>query len=155
MAESPDPLGKRALFWAPAERVEDGPRRSATSQIRGKHALDSSADSVPVATEAVAARGPRSGAAGDVTTHEGRRPRPGGGPAGSVLSAIRTGGFIGPVTLDCSACGSRTDVDVFEFLMLHLPVWFWRPGRGYARLMTCPACRRRAWISASISAWSR
>ena len=35
----PDPLGKRALFWAPAERDEGGPRRAAERDAPGKHAL--------------------------------------------------------------------------------------------------------------------
>src|ERR1700681_2955899 len=39
MTDSPDPLGKRALFWAPAERDEGGPRRSAERDAPGRHAL--------------------------------------------------------------------------------------------------------------------
>jgi hypothetical protein len=59
---------------------------------------------------------------------------------------------LGAITLDCSACGARSDVPLFEFAMLHMPLWLWRPGRGYTRLMTCPACRKRTWISASLTA---
>jgi len=43
---------------------------------------------------------------------------------------------------------------VAQFMALHLPFWLWRPGRGYARLMTCPACRRRSWLSASWRPWN-
>src|SRR3984957_9952005 len=39
MSDSPDPLGKRALFWAPAERDEGGPRRASERDAPGKHAL--------------------------------------------------------------------------------------------------------------------
>lgn len=117
MRDAPDPLGKRALFWAPAEREEDSPG-PAPAEIRGRHALFSAADAPPSASR----RG--------------------------------IGGIVGPIALDCSSCGSWTEVDVAEYLRLHLPLWFWRPGKGYTRLMTCPACRKRTWVSASLPAWS-
>jgi hypothetical protein len=106
MPGSTDPLGRRALFWAPAEHGEDGARPVASEELRGRHALFS----IP---EERARRGLQ-------------------------------------ILLDCSRCGTRTPVDVFEYLLLHLPVFVWRPGRGYTRLMTCPACRKRTWISASL-----
>ncbi len=140
MSDSRDPLGKRALFWAPAERVEDDPRRPPAPSVRGKHALFSAADSVDNAS----ARQPEFARTARSTPDSFRdqaSPRPVRGPAR----------ILGPVTVDCSACGSRTDVDLFEYLLLHLPWWLWRPGRGFTRLMTCPACRRRTWISASLS----
>jgi hypothetical protein len=62
-------------------------------------------------------------------------------------------GMLGPVVLRCSSCGARSEVDVVEYLVLHLPVWLWRPGRGFTRFMTCPACRRRTWVSAAWSPW--
>ncbi len=40
---------------------------------------------------------------------------------------------------------------MLDYLVLHLPLWLWRPGRGYTRLMRCPACSRRTWLSASWS----
>jgi hypothetical protein len=135
VTDSPDPLGKRALFWAPAERDEDGPRSSAECDAPGKHALFSE--------EA------RSGAA-----LHGASSRPAPRRPGRVLGA-GLGGFLGPITVDCSACGSRTEIRVAEFAVLHLPIWLWRPGRGYTRFMTCPACRRRTWVSASWASWSR
>jgi hypothetical protein len=58
----------------------------------------------------------------------------------------------GPISLSCSKCGTHSDVDVLKYLVLHLPYWVWRPGRGYTNLMKCPACGRRAWVSAT---WSR
>ena len=58
----------------------------------------------------------------------------------------------GPISLSCSKCGTHTDVDILKYLVLHLPWWFWRPGRGYTSLMKCPACGQRAWVSAS---WQR
>jgi hypothetical protein len=55
----------------------------------------------------------------------------------------------GPISLSCSKCGTHTDVDVLKYLVLHMPFWFWRPGRGYTSLMKCPACGKRAWVSTS------
>jgi hypothetical protein len=55
----------------------------------------------------------------------------------------------GPISLSCSKCGTHTDVDILRYLVLHLPWWLWRPGRGYTSLMKCPACGQRAWVSAS------
>ena len=64
-------------------------------------------------------------------------------------------GILSSITVDCATCGARSEVHVSEFLMLHLPIWLWRPGRGYTRFMTCPACRRRTWVSASWTPWVR
>lgn len=170
MPDSPDPLGKRALFWAPAERVEDGPRRPSAAHVRGKHALYSAADAAvgaerisQTASGSRAERdGPVGGAVPPATASASgvRRTREDvvdwrdalGVAAAPARRALR---LVGAVTLECSSCRAVTDVDVFEYLMLHLPVWLWRPGKGYTRLMTCPVCRRRTWISASLRAWGR
>ncbi len=58
----------------------------------------------------------------------------------------------GPISLSCSKCGTHTGVDILRYVVLHFPLWFWRPGRGYTSLMKCPACGKRAWVSAS---WKR
>jgi len=162
MTTSPDPLGKRALFWAPAERDELGPRHAAERDVPGKHALFSDearagavAPGAPGRT--TAGRPPRarvtSGAASRATA-----------PLGGGASARTAGGravpgsgrpVLGPIAVDCSTCGERSEIKVAEFVVLHLPVWLWRPGRGYTRFMTCPACRRRTWVSASWAAWTR
>ncbi len=63
--------------------------------------------------------------------------------------------MFGSLVLQCSSCRVRSHVDLLEFLVLHLPLWMWRPGRGYTQFMTCPACRRRTWLSASWTSWSR
>lgn len=137
MNDAPDPLGKRALFWAPAERDEDGPRRPEECDVPGKHALFS---------DEARTGGP------------GVHPAPAlGGPAGTARAVMGAGlgGLFGPVAVECSACGARTEIRVAEFALLHLPLWLWRPGRGYTRFMTCPACRRRTWVSASWASWTR
>jgi len=55
----------------------------------------------------------------------------------------------GPIGLSCSKCGTHSDVAIVKYLLLHLPYWVWRPGRGYTSLMKCPACGKRTWVSAS------
>jgi hypothetical protein len=138
MTDSPDPLGKRALFWAPAERDESGPRRAAERDVPGKHALfsdearASAAQARPVASLERVAKVP----------HHDRR-----------FGAGR--GLVSPIGVDCSACGVRSEIHLAEFVVLHLPIWLWRPGRGYTRFMTCPSCRRRTWVSASWAPWAR
>jgi len=154
MPESADPLGKRALFWAPAQRDEDDPLRPGQAKDRGKHSLFSAADSLAVVPDPPGETPRNANRTGQLRVSGSRRPsevssRP------AWFAPHRAGRFIGPVSLDCSSCRARSEVDVFEYLLLHLPVWLWRPGKGYTRLMTCPACRRRTWISASLSAWSR
>jgi len=138
MTDAPDPLGKRALFWAPAERDEGGPRRPAERDVPGKHALFSD--------EARA-------------TVKGIRPviRPEGAAAPSRSDGPRRAarGLLSPIAVHCSSCGARSEIHVAEFVVLHLPIWLWRPGRGYTRFMTCPACRRRTWVSASWAPWAR
>ncbi len=136
MTDAPDPLGKRALFWAPAERDEEGPRRAAERDIPGKHALfsDEARASSPSTRSATAAHG---------------TPVPRGGTGGTGR------GLLSPITVECSACGARSEIRAAEFAVLHLPIWLWRPGRGYTRFMTCPACRRRTWVSASWAPWAR
>jgi len=64
-------------------------------------------------------------------------------------------GMFGSLSLECSSCRVRSQVDLVEYIVLHLPVWLWRPGRGFTRFMTCPACRRRTWVSASWTSWTR
>ena len=39
VSDAPDPLGKRALYWAPARARRGGPRRAAEGDVPGKHAL--------------------------------------------------------------------------------------------------------------------
>jgi hypothetical protein len=132
--QSPDPLGRRSLYWATGAAAKDRSRQRGRDAIPlGKHALYSQ-----LAPDDRRAR-----------ADSGRVP---GGPPWARIGT-RASGALGPVVVDCSKCGARSEVGVAQFIALHLPVWLWRPGRGYARLMTCPACRRRAWLSASWRPW--
>jgi hypothetical protein len=174
VADAPDPLGKRALFWAPAERHEAGPRRPEKRVLPGRHALFSAAGAVTprdapkrngrprphlsgTPRPVRASRPPRASvAAAPKVTGKASAPRvTGKAPAPRVTTKAmappsepeRHGG--GPISLSCSKCGTHTDVDILKYLVLHLPWWLWRPGRGYTSLMKCPACGKRAWVSAS------
>jgi hypothetical protein len=142
MTDSPDPLGKRALFWAPAERDEGGPRRASERDVPGKHALFSDEARASVAARAVSS----------IDAHAPHAPRP-QAPRDMRPGAGR--GILSSITVECSTCGGRSEIHLTEFVMLHLPIWLWRPGRGYTRFMTCPACRRRTWVSASWAPWAR
>jgi hypothetical protein len=172
--DAPDPLGKRALFWAPAERHEAGPRRPGPRVLPGRQALFSAAGAVaptdtpkkngrprPKLNGAPTARvaGPAGAGVGrppTATAPRPPRPRPARAaptPKATKVAAAepqKTGN--GPIELSCSKCGTHTDVDILKYLVLHLPWWLWRPGRGYTSLMKCPACGQRAWVSASWAA---
>jgi hypothetical protein len=138
VTDAPDPLGKRALFWAPAERDEGGPRRASERDVPGKHALFSEEARAAVL----------SGRPVATLEHSTPRPRTEGRPPPRR-------GLLSPIAVHCSLCGVRSEIHVAEFVVLHLPIWLWRPGRGYTRFMTCPACRRRTWVSASWAPWTR
>jgi hypothetical protein len=163
VADAPDPLGKRALFWAPAERHEAGPRRPEKRVLPGRHALFSAGGTTapveapkrtarprPQLSETPkpvrAVRPPRVPAVAQVPTEVTAPPEADPHPEKSES---------GPISLSCSKCGTHTDVDILKYLVLHLPWWLWRPGRGYTSLMKCPACGKRAWVSASWVPWQK
>jgi hypothetical protein len=207
-SDARDPLGKRALYWAPAQRDEGYRTGRRDFPVGGKRALFSAAETpapkrrrsargnVPPAVLPASARG-SAGQAGSRRRLSGEpapvRPARGTSPSSNssaeVLGAVvreieqeagirgrtvgdlevtrasRAGrrrltdvvvnGPLGPITLHCSTCGVHSEVDMVEYLLLHLPIWLWRPGKGFTRFMTCPACRRRTWVSASWAPWSR
>ena len=179
MSEAGDPLGKRALFWSPVERSEERPAKHREREVQGKHALFSAADeSVASKPKRKAPAAPTTASKLRATTKPGKTARDlakqisqdqsalGGSEVGDIGAAREArgkrnktveaaAGSLGPVTLDCSTCGVRSEVDMVEYLVLHLPVWMWKPGKGFTRFMTCPACRRRTWVSASWAPWSR
>jgi hypothetical protein len=187
--ESRDPLGKRALFWAPAQRDDHEPRPSGGGpgsrgrkglfsnptdydgperrSKQGKYALFSST----AGYEGPDRRGDRhrNGSDDEGGTEGAGAPAKTGSRHGHLLDDLDvtdygsaeyhdkpkvsrskgSGLFGSKVVLLCSTCGFRSDVDPMHFLSLHLPVWFWRPGRGFTRFLTCPNCKRRTWMSAS------
>ncbi|MFZ0665988.1 MAG: hypothetical protein WAM97_09540 [Acidimicrobiales bacterium] len=145
-AGSPDPLGRRSLFWATGT-VEEGSR--VENRPLGKLAFYSEASS----------SGGRSSDKHSSDIADGASER--SSVAGSAKKAVRSAvsgiealSYLAPVTVECSKCKTTSEVPMHQFFALHLPIWLWRPGRGYTRLMTCPSCRRRAWLSASWRPWS-
>lgn len=64
-------------------------------------------------------------------------------------------GFLGSVTVECRRCATTSVIDPVRSLRLHLPLVVIRPGRGHTHLMTCPACRRRGWLSVSWKPFAR
>jgi len=129
-----DPLGRRAVFRAPAmpfvggserdvgsgdavdpSRRGSGPQPSRTVRPTGKHALYS-------ATE------PGSGRSGRPET------------AGSGWFVVR-----------CSSCQTATRVGLLGLAALALPFGVWLPGRRYDHWMTCPSCRRRTWVGITLA----
>jgi len=180
MPDAPDPLGKRALFWAPAERHDAGPRRAENHVPPGRHALFSTSDVTPTgapkrngrtrpplrasvpatprrpAPKPATPKRPAADATPKARPAAGRRPpagprRPSSAPK-RVAQPAPGVPPSGPITLTCSRCGAHSDVDVLRYVVLHFPLWFWRPGRGYTSLMRCPACGKRTWLSATWSA---
>jgi hypothetical protein len=166
VSDAPDPLGKRALFWAPAERHEEGPRSPDSEDIPGKHALFSKVNSGRTSSgNRPPGRNPefdRGAVQGDghpstrrgTGSDDGRMGDGRSGVPDDLERPVGTGMF-GSLAIQCSSCRTRSQVDLVEYIVLHLPVWLWRPGRGYTRFMTCPACRRRTWVSASWTSWLR
>jgi hypothetical protein len=124
--DGPDPLGKRALFWAPATRADAPLRPGEEGDDVGKYALFSRfSDDLEDPAEVAESHGP-------------------------AIAA----GLVPPVEIHCSSCGARSEVDMLRYLTLHVPFFLWRPGRGFTRFMVCPSCRRRTWVSASWTPWS-
>ena len=140
MADGPDPLGKRALYWVPVDElavVGDGASPPSTTESHGtepgqfdprsryarpagKHALFSAA--TPAGDEE---------AADSLSTD----PLP------------QRGIFV----VTCSSCGSVSQTGLVDFLLLQFPFGAWLPRRTFDRWMTCPACRRRTWTSVTLS----
>ena len=50
------------------------------------------------------------------------------------------------ITVDCSMCDRRTEVNVGEALLRFLRLGLLVPTREYPVRMRCPACGRRSWV---------
>jgi hypothetical protein len=149
-SDAPDPLGRRSLFWATGTQPADTSSRGRKNPALGKLAFYSDATTASRRSE-------RRPATDDVGNAIGQIPGDKSGKRGLpwVAAGLDSSAVLGSVTVVCSSCEETSDVGVGRFLALHLPFWVWRPGRGYARLMTCPACSKRTWLSASWRPWER
>ncbi len=138
MADGPDPLGKRALYWLPVdeEAVEgDG--------YRAHRGLTVGTDTVRLGPDRRHARPTGKHALFSAATPAGEAEA-----AGSSTDPLPPRGVF---TVACSSCGAVTRVGVLDFLRLQFPFAAWFPRRVFDRWMTCPACRRRAWMSVTLT----
>ncbi len=149
--DGPDPLGKRALFWMPVEPT-----------------AQSTAESMVQPTTRPAARPQRPKGlteqpVGDGQTYGSRRGRPAGKHALYSTATAEPGDGTAPArssddprpeqglfTVTCSACGVVTRIGLLDLLILQFPVGIWLPGRTFDHRMTCPACKRRTWLSVTL-----
>lgn len=118
--KSPDPLGKRALFWVPSGREGGGQGPVAGSTVAlpvGKRALFSGAR-----------------AESDSLLATSRDPL-----------ADR-----GSFTVVCERCGQSSHVGALDLLIFQFPVGVWLPRGRFDHRMTCPVCRKRAWCSVAL-----
>lgn len=119
---APDPLGKRALFWAPgrtsaSDAADPSGPGPAPAAVLGKRALYSHAGESHA----------EEGASGDPLTERGM------------------------LTVTCSRCHAVRRIGLLDFVIYQLPVGFWLPRGRFDRRMTCPACRRRVWASVTLT----
>ena len=118
--KSPDPLGKRALFWVPsaADAGSETPGAGTTVALPvGKRALFS-----------------------------GARPA----PDSMVNSSGNPLAERGTVTVVCEQCTQTSRVGVLDLLIFQFPVGVWLPRGRFDHRMTCPSCRKRTWCSVSL-----
>jgi hypothetical protein len=137
----PDPLGKRALYWMPVEAEADV-----------IHDPDSGGG-VAVGADASALDPNRRHArpAGKHALFSAPTPARDGDPATSTGAMADPLPPRGLFTVSCSSCGSVSRVGLYDLALLQLPFGAWLPMRVFDRWMKCPACRRRTWLSVTLS----
>jgi len=74
-----------------------------------------------------------------------------GDPATSTDTVVDPLPPRGLFTVACSSCGAVSRVGLFDLVLLQLPWGAWLPRREFDRWMKCPACRRRTWLSVTLS----
>jgi hypothetical protein len=118
--KAPDPLGKRALFWAPSSREASVQGTAAGSTVAlpvGKRALFSGARAEPDSLLAT---------------------------SGNPLADR------GSITVRCERCNQSSHVGVLDLLIFQFPLGVWLPRGRFDHRMTCPVCRKRAWCSVTL-----
>ena len=139
MPDGPDPLGKRALYWLPVDEqsVEgDGYRPGRGAAM--------ATDTVQLGPDRRHARPAGKHALFSAAT-------PAGEDEGAEVSVDDPLPPRGVFVVACSSCGSVTRVGILDFLWLQFPFGAWLPRRVFDRWMTCPACRRRTWMSVTLA----
>jgi hypothetical protein len=119
--KAPDPLGKRALFWAPPAGEPGGVEADETGTTvalpLGKRALYSGARAEPDSRAVT---------------------------SGNPLDTR------GSFTVQCARCRQTSHVGVLDLLIFQFPLGVWLPRGRFDHRMTCPSCRRRAWCSVTL-----
>ncbi len=118
--KEPDPLGKRALFWAaPTQSGGVGSESAGATVARplGKRALFSAA---PPQSDSLA--------------------------AASENPLAERGAF----KVECQRCKQTSHVGFLDMVIFQFPIGIWRPRRRFDHRMTCPSCRKRAWCSITL-----
>lgn len=136
---SPDPLGKRALFWVPPQAPPPRPGRAPLASTRpagrsgGRRATAAGAGgAVPLGKHAL---------------YSGAVASPGSTPPADPENPVAD---QGPVTVECGRCGAVRRIGLLDLLIYQLPVGLWLPRRRFDHRMTCPACKKRAWMSVTL-----
>jgi hypothetical protein len=117
---SPDPLGKRALFWAPSGSESGAEGSAAGSTI-----------ALPVGKRAL---------------FSGARPEPHSLAATSGNPLAERGSF----TVVCERCRQSAHVGALDLLIFQFPLGVWLPRGQFDHRMTCPSCRKRTWCSVTL-----
>ena len=120
--KSPDPLGKRALYWMPS---------AATASGLESHASAPSTVALPTGKRAL---------------YSGARPETDGVRAASENPLVERGMF----TVRCQRCRQLSHVGLLDLLIFQFPIGVWIPRGRFDRRMTCPSCRKRAWCSVTL-----
>jgi len=139
VADGPDPLGKRALYWMPVD-----------TQERTESVTDPTADSFSSGSARPGPVRSHPRPAGKSALYSQAKPPEQGGEATSLPTGSDPPTSRGLFSVSCSSCGSMSRVGLVELLLLHFPLGVWLPLRTYDRWMTCPACLRRTWISVTL-----
>jgi len=119
---SPDPLGKRALFWVPSAAEAGSPA------VRGSSGTTLA---LPVGKRAL---------------YSGARPEPDSLASTSGNPLDERGVF----TVECQRCRQTSHVGVLDLLIFQFPLGVWLPRGKFDRRMTCPSCRKRAWCGVTL-----
>jgi hypothetical protein len=119
--KTPDPLGKRALFWVPSNAESSGEANEGAGATVvlpvGKRALFS-----------------------------GARPESDSVRATSENPIADRGTFA----VECQRCRQISRIGLLDLLIYQFPIGAWLPRGKFDRRMTCPSCRRRSWCSVSL-----
>jgi hypothetical protein len=73
---------------------------------------------------------------------------PGSADGRAALFSAATPRRPGTLVVECGACRARARVGYADFARRSLPVAVWLPWRRHSRLLRCPACEQRTWVSA-------